>query len=89
MNYVRSNKLNLKYLRLTPSSYKDTGIRKFDFVAKTQFFSELDTLTPIFKNSQSLTYLCLPSAAKIYLAIVIEKQGIGEMKNDNYFGKKT
>ena len=37
MNSVRSNNLSLKYQRFTPSDWKDIGIRKFDFVAKTQF----------------------------------------------------
>ena len=37
MNYLRSNKISFKYLRFTPSGSKDIGIRKFDFVAKTQF----------------------------------------------------
>ena len=39
MNYVRSNNLSLKYQRFTPSGCKDTGIGKFEFVAKTQFLS--------------------------------------------------
>ena len=37
MNSVRSNNVSLKYLRPTPSSCKDIGIRKLKFVAKTQF----------------------------------------------------
>ena len=40
MNYVRSNKLSLKYQRCLPSGSKDIGIRKFEFVAKTQFLSK-------------------------------------------------
>ena len=32
-----SNNLSLKYLRLTPSVSKDKGIRKIEFVIKTQF----------------------------------------------------
>ena len=35
MNSVRSNNLRLKYQRFTPSGWKDIGIRKFEFVAKT------------------------------------------------------
>ena len=34
---VRSNILNLKYQRITPLGCKDIKIRKFEFVAKTQF----------------------------------------------------
>ena len=36
MNYVKSNNLSLKYQRVTPSGRRDKGIRKFEFVAKTQ-----------------------------------------------------
>ena len=35
MNSVRSNNLSLKYQ--IPSSRKDTGIIKFEFVAQSQF----------------------------------------------------
>ena len=37
INSGRSNSLSLKYQRLTPSGCKDIGVRKFKFVAKTQF----------------------------------------------------
>ena len=36
MNSVISTILSLKYQRFTPLGLKDIGIRKFDFVAKTQ-----------------------------------------------------
>ena len=36
MNYVRSSRLIAKHIRFTPLGYKDKGIRKFEFVAKTQ-----------------------------------------------------
>ena len=36
-NFVRSINLSLKYQRFTRSGCEDTGIRKFEFVAKTQF----------------------------------------------------
>ena len=39
MNSVRSNNVSLKYKRPTPSGCKDIRIIKFEFVAKTQFFS--------------------------------------------------
>ena len=39
MNYVRSNNLSLKYHKFTSSGCKDIGIRKFEFVAKTQFLT--------------------------------------------------
>ena len=38
MNSVRSNNLSLKYQRVTPSGCKDIGIRKFEFVVKTQIY---------------------------------------------------
>ena len=37
MNYIRLNNLSLKYQRFTPSGCRDIDIRKFEFVAKTQF----------------------------------------------------
>ena len=37
MNSVRSSSLSLKYQRLTPSRWRDIGIRQFEFVAKNQF----------------------------------------------------
>ena len=40
MNPDRSNNLSLKYQTFTPSGCKDIGIRKFEFVAKTQFLYE-------------------------------------------------
>ena len=39
MNFVRLSK-PLNYQRFTPSDCMDIGIRKFEFVAKTQFFCE-------------------------------------------------
>ncbi len=39
INSGRSNSLSLKYQRFTPSGCKDRGVRKFKFVAKTQFLS--------------------------------------------------
>ena len=48
MHCVRSNKLSLKYLRFTPSGWKNTGIRKFFFVAKTQFLCPLNEKNFVF-----------------------------------------
>ena len=36
MKYVRLNNPSLKYQRFIPTGCKDIGIRKFEFVAKTQ-----------------------------------------------------
>ena len=38
---VRLNNLNLKYQRFTPSGCKDIGIRKSEFVTKTQFLFKI------------------------------------------------
>ena len=43
MNSDRSNKLSLKYQRFTLSGCRDIGIRKFEFVAKTQFLCSTPT----------------------------------------------
>ena len=43
INSVRSNYLSLKYQRYTPSVCKEVGIRKFEFVAKTQILQSLYT----------------------------------------------
>ena len=39
MNSVRLKSLSLKYQKFSVSGCKDIGIRKVEFVAKTQFFS--------------------------------------------------
>ena len=39
MNLILSNNLSLKHQRFTLSGCKDIKIRKFDFVAKTQFLN--------------------------------------------------
>ena len=39
---VRLKNLNLKYQRFTPSGCKDIGIRKSEFVTKTQFLYQLN-----------------------------------------------
>ena len=36
MNALSSNKLSLKYQNVTSSGCENIGIRKFEFVAKTQ-----------------------------------------------------
>jgi len=37
INSFRSNSLSLKYQRFTPSGCEAIGVRKFQFVAKTEF----------------------------------------------------
>ena len=39
INFFRSIQSSLKYLRITPSGYRNIVIRTFEFVAKTQFLS--------------------------------------------------
>ena len=41
MNSVRPNNPSLKYQGFTSSDCKDIGIRKFEFVTKTQFLSNI------------------------------------------------
>ena len=41
MNSVRSDNLSLKYQSFTTLGCKDVGVRKFEFVAKTQFLRYL------------------------------------------------
>ena len=43
---VKSNNISLKYQRFTPSGCKDIRIRKFKFVAKTQFLWENINFVP-------------------------------------------
>ena len=40
-NSVKSKNLSLKSQRFTPSGCKDKGIRKFEFMAKTQFLRKI------------------------------------------------
>ena len=40
MTSIRSNNISLKYQRFTTLGSKDRGIRKSEFVAKTQFLYE-------------------------------------------------
>ena len=44
MNYVRLSNLSLKYQKFTRTVYKDIGMRKFEFVTKTQFLLSFFTL---------------------------------------------
>ena len=37
MNAIRSNNVSLKYQRFTSKGYRDIGVTKTEFVAKTQF----------------------------------------------------
>ena len=41
MHSARSNNLNLKYQRFTSLGCIEIGIRKFEFVSKTQFLSTI------------------------------------------------
>ena len=51
MNSVGSNNLWMNYQRFTLSGCKDMGIRKFKFVAKTQF---------LYRKQVGLkTYICI------------------------------
>ena len=52
-NSSGSNNLSLKYQRLIPSGFKDIEIRKFEFLAKTQF------LLILRKRSKDANLCCL------------------------------
>ena len=57
MTYVRSNNISLKYQRLTTLGSKDIGIRKSEFVAKSQF---------LWENLKNLGYnIDLPNIMKV------------------------
>ena len=49
MNSVRCKNLSLKYQRFTPSGGKIIGIKKSEFVTKTQFLCRLHYLTDRFE----------------------------------------
>ena len=49
MTFVRSNNISLKYQRFTTMGSKDIGIRKSEFVAKSQFIWVLFTIVFIVK----------------------------------------
>ena len=56
MNYVRSNRIKLKYQRILPSGCKDIGIKKVEFVRKkTQFLfleKSIHTTSSYFAQSE-------------------------------------
>ena len=56
MDFVRSNDLSWKYQRFTSSGCKDIGIRKFEFVAKTQFLYLLFSLALFNRLSYDLKH---------------------------------
>ena len=58
MNSARYKNLSLKYLRLKPKGCKEIEIRKFEFVAKTQFI--LRTLLTISTWNLSKQTISLP-----------------------------
>ena len=85
MSYVRLKNLSLNNQRFTPSVCKDIGIRKFEFVAKTQFLSNLNqNLFEIkcFKNPK----LC-PSLIKVFRQAFSAFQEI-KVSNKNIFNNK-
>ena len=61
MSSVRSNYLSLKYQRCTPSCCKNIGIRKFQFVATTQYV--LDKISRLWKK---LNLLMLKTKGKVF-----------------------
>ena len=79
MTFDRSNNISLKYQRFTTLGSKDIGIRKSEFVAKTQFLSKenLTYVNPgVLKGflNKSANW---PAKAKIYTNLYMNK--------DHYF----
>ena len=59
MDSVRSNGLICKYIRFTSSGCKDIGIRKLEFVTKTQFlWSSLETGLINYRKPCTAEHLC-------------------------------
>ena len=76
MNYMLgSYKLSLKYHKFTPSSFKDIGISKSVFVAKTQFLCGnfvygINSLTKPNDNISLENYLFLLPVFSPYLGVL-------------------
>ena len=47
MNAIRSNNVSLKYQRFTSKGYRDIGVTKTEFVAKTQFLRSLTLMVRV------------------------------------------
>ena len=79
MNSDGSNNLRLKYQRFTPSGYRDIGIRKLGFVAKTQFLSYKyckSTSTFVITRSIYATNFCDVKFLKMYRLLCFLKLAI-------------
>ena len=50
INSIRSNSPSLKYQRFSPSGCKDKGVRKYKYVAKTQF---------LYRTTETNVFACL------------------------------
>ena len=66
MNYVRSNSLSLKYQGFPPSDSQDIGIRKFEFVTKSQFLCL--TFYKIVNKAPGLAWLGLRSVSGLMVS---------------------
>ena len=55
MTFVRSKSISLKYQRFTTLGSNDIGIRKSEFVAKSQFLSLILSILP--ENGKRIEYL--------------------------------
>ena len=60
MNSVRSNNLSLKYQSFTTLGCKDVGVRKFEFVVKTQFLYVVNIL--FVTNTKNRFYIFIKMA---------------------------
>ena len=59
MNSVRSNSLRLKYQRFIPSGCKDIVIRKVEFVAKTKFLCDIESILIVLKLARRVFFIRL------------------------------
>ena len=75
MNSVGSTNLIAKYQMFKPSGFKDIGIKKCEFVAKTQFLSILITMAIVFLGKPKMlkVFNCLQQSMQNEHIVVINK----------------
>ena len=72
MTAVRSNNLSLKNQRFTPSGFNDIGIKKLEFVARTQFLKIEKTgrISPWLVYKLCILYFGVPMNLKLIFTII-------------------
>ena len=73
MNSVRSKSLSLKYQKCSVSGCKDIGIRKVEFVAKTQFHSVQKLYNTTHQNNSAINsyYMLYYVLINLYNNIIV------------------